>query len=63
MKIFHLNLNLLDIRCDGMDNTKEQCSYISIAVPSQTEWLGKKKRTNIKNVIEISVAYWRVHLT
>ena len=30
--------------CDGRDNTKEQCSCISIMVPSKTEWFIKKKR-------------------
>ena len=27
------NLNILDIRCDDTDNTKEQCSCISIVIP------------------------------
>ena len=37
-------INILAIRCDGRDNTKEQCSCISIAVPCKTERLGEKKR-------------------
>ena len=47
MKIPYTNLNVLNIRCDERDNTKEQLSCFSIAVPSKTEWtewLGKKKR-------------------
>ena len=43
MKVLYLNLNFIDIRCDGRDNTKEQCSCISIVIPSKTEWLAKKK--------------------
>ena len=37
-----MNLNILDIMCDGSDNIKEQCSCISIVVPSKKEWFGKK---------------------
>ena len=44
MKILYPNLNIFDVRFNGRDNTKEQCSCISIVVPSKTEWLGKKKR-------------------
>ena len=43
MKFLYLNLNIFDTRCDGRDNTKNQCSCISIAVSSKTEWLDKKK--------------------
>ena len=35
MKILHPSLNLLNIRYDGMDNTKTQCSFISVAFPSK----------------------------
>ena len=45
MRILYRNLNILDIMCDGRDNTKERCSCISIVVPSKTEWLGKKEKT------------------
>ena len=44
MKILYLNLNILDVKCDGRDNTEDQCSCISFVVPSKTEWLGKSKR-------------------
>ena len=44
MKILYPNLNILDLMCDGRDNTEEQCSCVSIVVPSKSEWLGKKKR-------------------
>ena len=43
MKILYPNLNIPDIRCDGRDNAKEQCRYISFVVSSETERLGKKK--------------------
>ena len=43
MKTLYPNLNILDIRCDGRDNTKERCSCISIVVPSKREWFIKKK--------------------
>ena len=44
MKILLLNLNLLDKRCDSRDSIKEQPSCIFIVVPSEAEWLGKKKQ-------------------
>ena len=28
MKIFYPNLNIRNVRCDGKDKTKEQCSCI-----------------------------------
>ena len=43
MKFLCPNRNVFDIRCDGRDNTKEQCHCISIVVSSKTQWLGKKK--------------------
>ena len=48
MEIIYLNLNILDIKCDGRDNTEDQCSCISFVVPSKTEWLGKSKRKQLK---------------
>ena len=45
-----------------MDSTKEQRNYISLVVPSNTEWLRKKKCKQMKDIIEISIAYWRDHL-
>ena len=44
MKILYTNINILDIRCDDRDTTKEQCCCVSTVVPSNTEWLIKKKR-------------------
>ena len=44
MKTVYLNLNILDIRCGGTDNTKERCCYISIVAPLETKKLGKKKQ-------------------
>ena len=43
MGILFPNLNILDIRYDGRDNTKYKCSYVSIVFPSKLEQLGKKK--------------------
>ena len=43
MKTFHPNLTILDVGSDTMYNTKEKRNCISIAIPSKTEWLGKKK--------------------
>ena len=37
MKILYPNLNVLDISFDGRDNTREQCSFIFIMVPSKTK--------------------------
>ena len=65
MKILYLNFNILDTRCDSRNNAKEQCSSISIAIPSKTEWLDgwlKRSGNNMKDIIGISIAYWRVQL-
>ena len=35
MKIVYPNLDILNIMCDGWDNTEEQCVCISIVVPSK----------------------------
>ena len=47
MKILFQNLNrrysIHDATCDGRYNTKEQCNYISVEVPS-IKWLGKVTR-------------------
>ena len=48
MEILYSNLNILDIRSDGRDNTKEQCSCNSIVIPSKIEWLGKEKSNQHK---------------
>ena len=44
MKTLYANLIVLDISCDGKDNTKDKCSCISIVVPSKTGQLARKKR-------------------
>ena len=62
MKILLMNLNLLDISCDGRDNTKEQCSCISLVIPLKQNGCVKRSENNMKDIIEISIAYWRVHL-
>ena len=35
MKTLYPNLNILNIRCDGRSNTKEQCSCILVVLPSK----------------------------
>ena len=62
MKLLFPNLNKLDIRCDGRDNAKKQCSSISIVVLSKAEWLHKKREKKMKDIERISIAYRRVHL-
>ena len=62
MKIIYPNLNIFDIRCNCGENTKEQCSCISVVGPSKTEWLAKKRENKMKGIIRISVVYWRFHL-
>ena len=41
MKILYPNLNILNIRYGGRNNTKEQCSCIFAVVPSKKKWLDK----------------------
>ena len=41
MKIIYPNLNIFNIRCDGKDNTKDQCDNIFIVVPSKKNGLVK----------------------
>ena len=62
MKILYPNLTILNLRCDSRDNIKEQCSCISIVVHLKTGWFEKKRENNMKDIIRISIAYWRVHL-
>ena len=37
MGILYPNLNILDIRCDGRDNIKDQSCCILIEIPSKIE--------------------------
>ena len=53
---------MLHIKRDDRDNTKEQCHCISILIPLRTEWLSKKSENKMKDIIGISIIYWRVHL-
>ena len=52
MKILYPNLNILNLRCDSRFNV----------VDLKTEWFEKKRENNMKDIIRISIAYWRVHL-
>ena len=46
MKILYPNLNVLNITCDGKDNTKEQCGCMSIVVLSKKDgWVKCAKTT------------------
>ena len=58
MKIFFPNLNILNIKCDSTDNRKEQRSCV--VVPSKG-WV-KRSDNYMKDIIGISIAYWRLHL-
>ena len=40
MKILYPNPEILNTRCDGRDNTREQCS----CVPFRKRWLGKARQ-------------------
>ena len=62
MKASFSNLNIFGMRCDSRNDTKEQCSCISVVVPSKTDWLEESSENNIKDIIEISVVYWCVYL-
>ena len=62
MKILYPTFKIRNIRCDGKDKTKEQCVCISIVVPSKKNGLVKWHEKNVKDIVEISNAYWRVHL-
>ena len=55
MEILYLSLNILDIRCDGSANTKNQCDCISTEIPSKREWLGKKKRKQQKGCYRVFI--------
>ena len=55
MEILYLSLNILDIRCDGRTNTKNQRGCISIVIPSKAEWLGKKKRKQHKGYYRVFI--------
>ena len=44
MKVLYPKLNILNIRWDGRNNTKEPCSCISTVISSKSEWLAKKQR-------------------
>ena len=60
MTVLYRNLNIVNIRSYGRDNTKEQYSCISIVVPLKTEWLDKKENkneNNMKDIIGIFIAY------
>ena len=57
MKSLYPDLNILNIRCNGKDNTKEQCGCISIVVPSEKNGWVKRRENNAKDIIGISNVY------
>ena len=56
MKIFYPNLSILNIRCEGKDNTKEQCDCISIVLPSKRNGWVNLHKNNAKDIIRNSNA-------
>ena len=56
------NLNIFGIKCDVMYNAKEQCQCVSILIPLKTEWLSKRSGNNMKDILGINIAYWRVYV-
>ena len=52
-----VSFNVLDIRCDGRNNTKEQCSSISTVIPLKKNVWVKRSENNMKDIIGISIAY------
>ena len=60
MKILYPNLKNFDIRCDRKDNTK-RAMQLHFHCEKQNGGV-KRNENNMKDVIEISIAYWHVHL-
>ena len=56
MKILYPKLNIVNTRCDGRDNTKEQSSCISKAAPSKNNGWATCRGSNLKDIIGISNA-------
>ena len=52
-----VSLNVLDIRCDGRNNTKEHCGSISTVIPLKRNVWVKRSENNMKDIIGISTAY------
>ena len=55
-KILYSNLNLLHIRREGKNNTKEQCGCISTVAPSKKKkkngWV-KRRENGVKDILGI----------
>ena len=51
-----VSFNVVDIRCDGRNNTKE-CSSISTVIPLKKNVWVKRSENNMKDIIGISIAY------
>ena len=50
MKNQYVNLNILNERCNGRDNIKEHCSFVSIVVSSEkNDWL-MRRENNLKDI-------------
>ena len=55
MKILCPNLDMIDISCDGWDNTEEQCtSHPLWSLQKQNSWV-KRSENNMKDIIGISI--------
>ena len=61
MIIVYPNLNILNIRCDGKNNTIDKCSCIYFVVSSQKDGWVKWLENNVRDIIGISNVYSHVH--
>ena len=60
MKILYSNLNILDIRYDGRNNTKSSV-FLLRYFEKQNSWV-KISENDMKDIIGIYDFCWRVHL-
>ena len=56
MKIIYPKLNIVNTRCNGRVNIKEQSSCICTAAPSKENGWVKRRGNNLKDIIGISNA-------
>ena len=57
MKILYPNLDTLNVRCKGKNNSKEQCRCISVVVSSKKKSGVKWLENNVEDIIVIFNAY------
>ena len=62
MKILYPNLNILNKRCDGRITQKSSVTAFPLwSLQKQNGWV-KRSESNMEDIIEVSIIYWRVHL-